>query len=147
MYNITDTNYNSLMHSLNRKFDCKVIINDSNTTLTNDDLYSINIKATSDSNTIIGNTISRQLDLEILNDNMPVIGISSMNVYITIQDIDTDKKVEVFMGTFYASTTSKGKNSTKVTAYDYMSKLNLPYFPSINPILIFFMRQFLNDKL
>ena len=128
MYN-TSSEYKTAIRKSSRSFKAKITVGD--TVLTDSDIVSMDITINQGSETYIGNTISKVLDLVVLNKN-----ISFNTNYIVVEiGIDINGNISYIpLGTFIADNVSNKKLTTTVTAYDNMYKTERAYFSEHNGI-------------
>lgn len=124
----TTADYKLEINKPSRQFECKITIGDN--IYTNEDLVNLTLEYTQPQEGFaIGNTISKSLDLTLLNKGDIIYSTSQIKVEIGLK---IGSKIEyILMGTFNIDDIEKTDYTTKFTAYDNMIKFETPYFSSL----------------
>lgn len=124
----TTADYKIEINKPSRQFECKITIG--NNIYTNEDLVNLTLEYTQPQEGFsIGGTISKSLDLTLLNRGDIIYSTSQIKVEIGLK---IGSKIEyILMGIFNIDDIEKTDYTTKFTAYDNMIKFETPYFSSL----------------
>ena len=123
----TSLDYKTEIRKGNRSFKARITTGDK--VLTDDDIVSMDITINQGSETYIGNTISKVLDLVFLNKDFTFV----TNDIVVEIGIDINGTIEYIpVGTFKTDDVKTEKLTTTVTAYDSMYKTEVAYFSNYN---------------
>lgn len=124
----TTADYKLEINKPSRSFECKITIG--NNIYTNEDLVNLTLEFTQPQEGFsIGGTISKSLDLTLLNRGDTIYSTSQIKIEIGLK---IGSKIEyILMGLFNIDDIEKTDYTTKFTAYDNMIKFETPYFSSL----------------
>lgn len=124
----TTADYKLEINKPSRSFECKITIG--NNIYTNEDLVNLTLEYTQPQEGFaIGNTISKSLDLTLLNRGDIIYSTSQIKVEIGLK---IGSKIEyILMGIFNIDDIDKTDYTTKITAYDNMIKFETDYFSEL----------------
>ena len=124
----TTADYKIEINKPSRSFECKITIG--NNIYTNEDLVNLTLEYTQPQEGFaIGNTISKSLDLTLLNRGDIIYSTSQIKVEIGLK---IGSKIEyILMGIFNIDDIEKTDYTTKFTAYDNMIKFETPYYSNL----------------
>lgn len=124
----TTADYKIEINKPSRSFECKITIG--NNIYTNEDLVNLTLEYTQPQEGFsIGGTISKSLDLTLINRGDIIYSTSQIKVEIGLK---IGSKIEyILMGIFNIDDIEKTDYTTKFTAYDNMIKFETAYFSSL----------------
>lgn len=124
----TTADYKIEINKPSRSFECKITIG--NNIYTNEDLVNLTLEFTQPQEGFsIGGTISKSLDLTLLNRGDIIYSTSQIKVEIGLK---IGSKIEyILMGLFNIDDIEKTDYTTKFTAYDNMIKFETDYFSEL----------------
>ncbi len=124
----TTADYKIEINKPSRSFECKITIG--NNIYTNEDLVNLTLEFTQPQEGFsIGGTISKSLDLTLLNRGDIIYSTSQIKVEIGLK---IGSKIEyILMGIFNIDDIEKTDYTTKFTAYDNMIKFETPYYSNL----------------
>ena len=124
----TTADYKLEINKPSRSFECKITIG--NNIYNNEDLVNLTLEYTQlQEGFSIGSTISKSLDLTLLNRGDIIYSTSQIKVEIGLK---IDSKIEyILMGIFNIDDVIKTDYTTKFTCYDNMIKFETPYYSSL----------------
>lgn len=124
----TTADYKLEINKPSRSFECKITIG--NNIYTNEDLVNLTLEFTQPQEGFsIGGTISKSLDLTLLNRGDIIYSTSQIKVEIGLK---IGSKIEyILMGLFNIDDIEKTDYTTKFTAYDNMIKFETDYFSEL----------------
>lgn len=124
----TTADYKLEINKPSRSFECKITIEDN--IYTNEDLVNLTLEYSQPQEGFaIGTTISKSLDLTLLNKGDTIYSTSQIKIEIGLK---IGSKIEyILMGIFNIDDIEKTDYTTKFTAYDNMIKFETPYFSSL----------------
>lgn len=124
----TTADYKLEINKPSRSFECKITIG--NNIYNNEDLVNLTLEYTQPQDGFsIGSTISKSLDLTLLNRGDIIYSTSQIKVEIGLK---IDSKIEyILMGIFNIDDVIKTDYTTKFTCYDNMIKFETPYFSEL----------------
>lgn len=124
----TTADYKLEIKKPSRSFECKITIG--NNIYTNEDLVNLTLEFTQPQEGFnIGGTISKSLDLTLLNRGDIIYSTSQIKVEIGLK---IGSKIEyILMGLFNIDDIEKTDYTTKFTAYDNMIKFETDYFSEL----------------
>lgn len=124
----TTADYKLEINKPSRQFECKITIG--NNIYTNEDLVNLTLEYTQPQEGFaIGNTISKSLDLTLLNRGDIIYSTSQIKIEIGLRIGPTIEYI--LMGIFNIDDIEKTDYTTKFTAYDNMIKFETAYFSSL----------------
>ena len=124
----TTADYKIEINKPSRSFECKITIG--NNIYTNEDLVNLTLEYTQPQEGFaIGNTISKSLDLTLLNRGDIIYSTSQIKIEIGLRIGPTIEYI--LMGIFNIDDIEKTDYTTKFTAYDNMIKFETAYFSSL----------------
>lgn len=124
----TTADYKLEINKPSREFECKITIG--NNIYTNEDLVNLTLEYTQPQEGFaIGNTISKSLDLTLLNRGDIIYSTNQIKVELGLKIGSTIEYI--LMGIFNIDDIDKTDYTTKITSYDNMIKFETPYFSSL----------------
>ena len=124
----TTADYKLEINKPSRSFECKITIG--NNIYTNEDLVNLTLEYTQPQEGFaIGNTISKSLDLTLLNRGDIIYSTNQIKVELGLKIGSTIEYI--LMGIFNIDDIDKTDYTTQITSYDNMIKFETPYFSSL----------------